>query len=152
MYYIPELSPLLDRTKYETKISFVLPLMLDEERSKSGKPVTHHIDLKIFLKLLAPLAPHMSEELWQQHFTEKRFRSIHKEKWPVYDLALLRENTFELVVQVNGKVRGRVHLNVGVTQKEAESAAMHIEGMFMHLSREVKKIIFVQDKLINFVV
>ncbi len=139
----------IEHLQYNTAISALMVLLNQYEAHGESAGSD---DLKIFLKLLAPLAPHMSEELWQQHFTEKRFRSIHKEKWPVYDLALIRENTFELVVQVNGKVRGRVHLNVGVTQKEAESAAMHIEGMFMHLSREVKKIIFVQDKLINFVV
>lgn len=139
----------IEHLQYNTAISALMMLLNQfEDRFESVSAD----DLKIFLKLLAPFAPYASEELWQQHFGGKVFRSIHKEKWPVYDAKLIQEDTFELVIEVNGKIRGRARLSRGATQKEAESEARHQKSVTPHLSEKVRKIIFVPDRLINFVI
>jgi leucyl-tRNA synthetase len=107
-------------------------------------------DFKKFLQLLAPFAPHMTEELWQE-LGEKK--SIHLSGWPKYDPKLLIEDTVTVVVQVNGKLRGTLSLPKDTTEaqavllaKEDKDVARHLDGM------EIVKAIFIPNKLLNFVV
>jgi leucyl-tRNA synthetase len=109
--------------------------------------------LEQFLKLLAPFAPHLSEELWHQHQSASiHSASIHLEKWPKYDPKVIAERTFELIIQVNGKVRGRLTAPVGITKKEAIKFALETETIKRYIAAEPGKIIFVPNKLINFVI
>ena len=106
--------------------------------------------IKRFLKLLAPFAPHLSEELWHQLGGKK---SVHLEKWPRYDKNLIKEETFELVIQINGKTRDKILANSGISQKEAEKEALFSDRIKILITgKEIKKVIFVADKLINFVI
>jgi leucyl-tRNA synthetase len=109
-------------------------------------------EIETFFKLLAPFAPHITEELWQNLSKTKKFVSIHQEKWPIYDPRLIKEDTFELVIQVNGKMRGLVKLPVGTSEEEAKKTALELENIKQHLKTEPRKIIFVPDRLINFVI
>jgi len=111
------------------------------------------IPLKIwegFLRLLAPFAPFISEELWEKlgHKT-----SIHKESWPVYNKEKVKEDRFELVIQINGKVRDKVLVETNISQAEAGKLALNQEKIKIWLKdKRVKKIIFVPNRLINIVV
>jgi len=102
------------------------------------------------LILLAPFAPHIVEELWQKLGHEK---SIFLEKWPQYNPKLIKQNSFDLVIQINGKLRDRAKAEIGITQQQAESLARASKKIQQFLSgKQIKKVIFVKDKLINLVV
>jgi leucyl-tRNA synthetase len=100
--------------------------------------------------LLAPTAPHLAEELWQQ--TGHKY-SIHNQAWPKWDEALAKEEEITLVVQVNGKLRERINVPVSITEDEAKEKALaspkvknHIEG------KKIIKTIYVPGRLVNIVV
>jgi leucyl-tRNA synthetase len=100
--------------------------------------------------MLAPFAPYFTEECWERlgHDT-----SVHDACWPEFDAALAREEEIELVVQVNGRVRGRVHVAPGLSQAEAVEKALKEEAVLRFTSgKEIRKTIYVKDRLVNIVV
>ena len=101
-----------------------------------------------FLKLLAPFAPHIAEELWSQ---AKQKYSVHLSGWPSYDESLLFASEVELVVQVNGKVRGKIKVARGIDKENAEKQARADTKISKLLQSAPKRVIFVPDRLINFV-
>ena len=103
-----------------------------------------------FVKLLNPVAPHMTEELWEKlgHNT-----TIAYETWPCYDDAKLKDDTVTIVVQVNGKVRGKMDVDSSISKEDMESKAFTIDNVKEFTKdREVVKVITVPKKLINIVV
>jgi leucyl-tRNA synthetase len=116
-------------------------------------------DAKDFIKLLAPFAPHMAEEVWFQltvHGTAipTDYRSIHTQPWPLYDKSLLVNSSIQFVVQVNGKIRETISVTPkqAIDQKGIEALAEKSEKMKKYLTTRPQKIIFISGKLINFVV
>jgi leucyl-tRNA synthetase len=106
-------------------------------------------DFKILLKLLAPLAPHLSEELWH-NLGEKK--SIHLSTWPVADPQKLITKEVKIVVQINGKVRATLDLPVGQIEEEVINLALANPMVQKWLpAGQYKKTIFIKDKLLNFV-
>ncbi|NQV13410.1 MAG: class I tRNA ligase family protein, partial [Parcubacteria group bacterium] len=106
--------------------------------------------LEKLLVLLAPFAPHIAEELWEKIGNKE---SISQEKWPEYDPKMVKEDTIELVIQINGKVRDKMSVEVGITEKEALKLAKKSEKVKKYLEGgEIKKVIFVPDKLLSLVV
>ncbi len=106
--------------------------------------------LEPFVKILSPFAPHLAEELWKKLGHET---TISYEPWPAYDPAKLQSATIEIVVQVNGKVRGRIVVPAGTGEAELEQAARADEGVRKHLDgKNLVKAIVVKDKLVNLVV
>jgi leucyl-tRNA synthetase len=87
--------------------------------------------------------------LWSQ--LENKF-SIHQQKWPAYDADLARGDEVEIAVQINGKTRDTVTLPRGAKQQDVEMTAKKSDKVSKHLSGEPKKVIFVADRIINFVV
>jgi len=140
----------IENLQYNTAISALMMLLnaFEENPGAIGQD-----DVKTFLKLLAPFAPHITEELWQmmRKSGSRKFTSIHHEPWPKYDPRMIAERTFELVVQVNGKMRGRVTLATGSGEAEAAAAARGVETVKPYLVSEPRKVIFVPDRLVNFV-
>jgi len=139
----------IENFQYNTAISALMILLnqLEEKFEEISEE-----NFNIFLKLLSPFAPYIAEELWQKHFAKsKEFSSVHKESWPKFDPKLIVEEIFELVIQINGKVRGKVTLSVGVSAEAAKKAALGI-AQIHEQAQNPRKIIFVSNKLINFVV
>lgn len=102
-----------------------------------------------FILLLSPLAPHLAEELWELlgHTT-----TLAYEPWPQHDPQLLVESDVEIPVQVSGKLRGRIKLPVGTNQETAESIAKADPNVAQHLTgKQIVKVIFVMDRMLNFV-
>jgi leucyl-tRNA synthetase len=111
--------------------------------------------LQTFLQLLAPFAPHIAEELWAK--LHSAFRVPHSAlsyaPWPRFDAALLVEDTLEIPVQVNGKLRGRITVSATATQADIEAAALACDSAKPFLDgKAVRKIIVVPKKLVNIVV
>ena len=103
------------------------------------------------MKLLSPFAPHLAEEIWQNVLGHKK--SIHLEKWPEYDKKLIAEELVSMIVQVNGKVRSVILLPANSSEEEVKKLALADEKIKKHLAgREIRKTIFVKNRLINFVV
>jgi len=102
------------------------------------------------LIMLAPYAPHIAEELWAALGHE---RSVFHATWPSYDAELAAAGDVEVVVQVNGKVRGRVTVSRGATEAEVVARAMQDESVRKFVDgKPVRKTVYVQDRLLNFVV
>ena len=143
---IKKVSDDIELMNFNTAVS---SLMIFINECYSLKDISQEI-WETFLKILAPFAPFITEELWEKLDYKT---SIHKEKWPQYKADLIRENKFELVVQINGKVRDKISAAINISQKEAEALALSQEKIKTWLKdKGVKKIIFVANRLINIVV
>ena len=102
------------------------------------------------LKMLSPIAPHICYQLWSEYeYDAKNIESW----WPEIDESLLAIEEFELIIQVNGKVRGKINIEVNKSKTEIEELAKNVDNVKSHIgSVNVKKTIYVENKLINFVV
>lgn len=102
-----------------------------------------------FVQLLAPIAPHIGEELWQILGNEESLTYV---PWPTYDEAALVEDEVEVVFQVNGKIRGKQNVARGLSKEELEQIAMNHEAVKEFIEgKTVRKVIAVPDKLVNIV-
>lgn len=106
--------------------------------------------LETLVLLLAPLAPHLTEELWHHLGHET---SVHRSTWPSYDPVWLQESEVEIVVQINGKVRGRLTIGADWSEEAIRDAALAEESVVPHLQgRTIKKVVVVPSRLVNVVV
>lgn len=105
--------------------------------------------VETFLLLLAPVAPHITEELWAQR---GKPYSVHQQAWPVYDPEIAKEEMITLVVQINGKVRDRVEVPASISDDEAKQAALSSTKVQEWLNGNApRQIIVVPGRLINIV-
>lgn len=137
----------IEQMKFNTSVSsmmeFVNAWQASEGRlDKNG--------LQDFLKILSPFVPHLAEELWEQ----AKFKGLcSQQKWPKFDEKLLKEEKILLIVQVNGKVRDKIEVEFGISQAEAEKIVKESQKIQTWLEgKEIKKVIFVPNKLVNVVV
>ena len=105
--------------------------------------------VKMAVQMLAPLAPHMAEELWE-YLGEKP--SIATAPWPVVDPSYLVEESVLYIIQINGRVRARYTLPKGSSQESILKIAKSDPSLANHLQGVIKKVIFVPEKLLNIVV
>jgi leucyl-tRNA synthetase len=120
------------------------------EAKQSFNPAqTWDFAIKTLMKLLAPFAPHITEELWAQ-LGQKG--SVHQTSWPVHDETYLVKNTVTIAIQVNGKLRGEVEMPKDSSQEAVEQAAKVHENAAQYLGGEIRKVIYIEKKIINFVV
>jgi len=141
---IKKVSEDIEEFKFNTAISQLMILLNALEKEKEI-PLNVY---KIFLKLLAPFAPHISEELFS--FYEKR--SIFRSSWPQFDKRYIQAPKVLLIVQIDGKTRDKFEVEAGLSQEKAKALALSREKIKKHLEgKKIIKVIFVQGKLINFV-
>jgi leucyl-tRNA synthetase len=106
--------------------------------------------LKPFVQLLHPFAPHIAEELWEMIGQKS---ALSYEPWPTFDPALAKDDQITIAIQVLGKTRGTVEIEPGTAQAAVEALAKAVPGVANQLQgKEIKKVIFVKDKILNFVV
>ncbi|HCP73797.1 MAG TPA: leucine--tRNA ligase, partial [Ktedonobacter sp.] len=97
-----------------------------------------------------PMAPHITEELW--HITGHT-GSIHTTSWPIYDEEMTQDETFTLVIQVNGKVRERIEVPATISENEARSVALDNPKVASFVGdNTIQKIIYIPGRLVNIVV
>ncbi|HLC27848.1 MAG TPA: leucine--tRNA ligase [Dehalococcoidia bacterium] len=105
--------------------------------------------IESLLLILAPLAPHMAEELWER---TGRPYSVHMQSWPQWDAELAKEGEITLVVQVNGKVRDRIQVPADIDEPRAKELALASPLVAKHVAGPVQRVIYVPRKLVNIVV
>ena len=136
----------LNNMKYNTAVSSLMILLnkLEENDSVSRK------DYRTLLQLLNPIAPHITEELNEKYDLGNKFC---ESTWIDYDSSKLENDTFTMVVQVNGKVRGKVDVNSCTTEEEMKSLATSIENVKSYVDgKEIVKVIVIPKKLVNIVI
>jgi leucyl-tRNA synthetase len=105
--------------------------------------------LLTLIKLLAPFAPHLAEELWER--LGQPF-SVHRQPWPTFDEALAEEEQITLVAQVNGKLRDRLTAPVGLDERAARELVLTSEAVQRALEgATIRRVIHVPDRLVNIV-
>jgi leucyl-tRNA synthetase len=138
----------IERFHFNTALSSLMILLRTWEKEEKI-PVKEYLQL---LQLIAPFAPHLAEELYQQ-YKEENVSSIFKTIWPTYQPEMTAENSFTLIVQINGRVRDQLEVTTGIKKEEAQTQALQCLKVQAFLKgKEIKKVVFVPDKLINFVV
>ena len=143
-YAIKKIGEDIESLNFNTGVSELMKLLNEIENYKINDEKK-----KIFLKLLHPFAPHISEELWQI-IGEKK--SIVLSDWPRYDLKFLKQKKVNIVVQFNGKTRGTIEADYGLPQEKLQDLVLSQENFAKYVeNKEIKKIIVVPNKLINFV-
>lgn len=143
--YTKEIGGDIKKMSFNTGVSGLMKLLNELESHQISRD-----EYETFLKLLAPFAPHISEELWRTVLKNKN--SIHLEKWPEYDEKLLAEELIKLIVQVNGRVRDTLEVKKGLSEEEVRKLAMTSENIKRHITGDIKKIIYIKDRVINLVI
>jgi len=141
----------LDALRFNTAIS-ALMVFTNEAMTWETKPVSV---LRSFLQLLAPFAPHLSEELWAKLHASPvtPHASLTYAPWPAFDPALLVEDTLEIPVQVNGKLRDVIKIPATADNAAIEAAAKASEKVKVFIDgKTIKKVIIVPKKLVNIAV
>ncbi|HEY4963758.1 MAG TPA: leucine--tRNA ligase [Candidatus Saccharimonadales bacterium] len=151
---IKKVSKDLDALSFNTAISALMELTNDlyklkqQDKFKSKSAWTGAINSLV--QLLAPFAPHISEELWSELGHKD---TVHLSKWPTYDETYLKTDEVTIVIQVNGKLRASLSMPPGSNEEEVKATAMQqpkVEALVT--DKQIRKVIYIQDKLINIVV
>ena len=142
-----------DRFMFNTAISSIMELVnafygFQDSKTINGCLV-REVSLNL-LKMLAPFAPHITEELWSILVAQG---SIHQQQWPKYEEAATVQAEVEIVLQINGKVRDRIMIATGISREEMETAAKaNARVQELTEGKTIVKMICVPDKLVNVVV
>ncbi len=105
----------------------------------------------ILVKLLNPFAPHMTEEIWQNFLKKKK--PLELEPWPKWDDKKIIQKIAIITIQINGKFRGNIEGKIGLNQEEALTLAQNSEAIHKYIEgQNIKRIIYIQDKLLNLVI
>jgi len=135
-----------EKMKFNTAIAALMSLINDIY--KVGR--INRAEMRTFLLLLNPTAPHITEEMWQMAGFEGY---LHEASWPTFDEAKTVDASIEIVLQANGKIRGKMTVPTGLSREELEKLAMESdEARAITEGKQVVKVIAVPDKLINIVV
>ncbi|HEY4543654.1 MAG TPA: leucine--tRNA ligase [Tissierellaceae bacterium] len=143
---IKKVSEDYDNLKFNTAIAALMELLNEfyDKKEISRK------DFSVYLQLLNPVAPHITEELWESLSFEDR---LYNKEWPQYDENKLVEDTIEMPIQINGKVRGTVNINIDETKENIKDIAIKDENINKYLEgKTIVKEIFVPGKIFNIVV
>ncbi len=144
---IKKVSEDMERFQFNTAIAALMEFynFLSEKKERPSLE-----SLRSLVVLVSPFVPHIAEELWKM-LGEKE--SVLLQKWPKYDQAVLVSDTLNVVVQVNGKLRGNVKVPAGSSEEFIKNAALSDEKVKVHLEgKQVVKTIYVPGKLVNMVV
>ncbi|HKQ59279.1 MAG TPA: leucine--tRNA ligase [Candidatus Eisenbacteria bacterium] len=137
----------LDGLRFNTAIAQLMVFVNELTRTAERPP---RALIEPFVLILAPFAPHLGEELWRRLGHRE---SLAHHAWPEWNPELVREETITLAVQINGKLRATLELPRGVAEAEAQRAALGDQRIQRYVNGgQIRKVIFVPDKLLNLVV
>ena len=143
----------LEKMRFNTMLAALMELTNYLMKTKAEGVVASSVwdgAIDSLLLMLAPTAPHFTEELWQR--TGHSY-SIHNKSWPSWDEALAKDEEITLVVQINGKLRDRVTVPASITEDEARKLVLERPRVKAYTQgKEITKIIYVPGRLVNLVV
>src|SRR3989344_8801298 len=144
---IKKVSEDIEAMKFNTAISSLMILV--NAFFEKPEEITKE-NIKNLMLILSPFAPHLAEELW----SELKLKGLcSQQAWPKYSEKFIKEEKVLLIVQINGKVRDKIEIAAGMSQKEIEEIALHAPKVKNLIgANQIKKIIFVPNKLINIVI
>lgn len=142
---IERVTEAIQRFRFNTGIAALMEWLNELEKL----PVIDQETAGIYVRLLAPYAPHLAQELWALLGHDS---FILDASWPEYDAALLEQAVVMLPVQVNGRVRGQVPLAADAPHAEVEAAALALPNVARHVQAPIRQVVYVPGKVINFVV
>jgi leucyl-tRNA synthetase len=143
---IRKVSDDIPRLSYNTAIAAMMEYV---NVLRKGERVPHRAEVMPLVSMVSPFAPHIAEELWEQ---TGGMGSVFDAGWPEFDAQLAAEDSIELIVQVNGKLRGKMLVPVDVAQEEALKRALADPGVAKFVTGEIRKVVFVPGRLLNLVV
>jgi leucyl-tRNA synthetase len=148
---IKKVSDDLENFQFNTVVSALMEMtnaLYRHRRAGEGSAAWDEA-ITTLLKLMAPITPHIAEELWERRGQPY---SIHQQAWPAYDPASAAEELITLAVQVNGKVRDRVQVPAGASEDAAKTAALASEGArrFME-GKPARQVVYVPGRLVSIV-
>jgi len=147
---IKKVSDDIEGLHYNTAISALMEFSNTLRAGGGSDAAVNPQLLQPLVVMLAPFAPHFAEECWERI---GRDGSVHDAPWPSFDEALARADQIEVVVQVNGRVRGRLRVSPGMPQEAVLSQALDDDGVRRFVGeKQIRKTVFVQDRLVNIVV
>ena len=135
----------IEELKFNTAISSLMILVNKMEKEKEISMNYY----SVLLILLSPFAPHITDELWEQMCGKGLCWSY---EWPKYNPRLVKEDKVNFIIQINGKIRDRIEVEVDISEAQAKKLAMNSMKVMKWIKGDIKKTIFVKGKLINFVV
>ena len=133
--------------KFNTAISAMMVFVNRAEKEGLTKE-----SYETFLKILAPFAPHLTEELWEESHSQKETESIHQQTFPTHNPDLIRDETVTIGVQINGKLRGQVTLPSTATEAEALAEAKNDAKLTAKINGEIIKTIYIPGKILNLII
>ena len=146
-----------ERNSFNTAIASIMELLnaIPESFKANDATIAQKFCLdeviQFTLKMLSPITPHISLYLWKE-YSESNGNDF-EDSWPIYDEEFLQLEDFQLIIQVNGKVRGKENVSVDTEQAEIEVLAKENENVKKIIANHpIKKVIYVKEKLINFVI
>ncbi|MDC3171201.1 leucine--tRNA ligase [Prochlorococcus sp. AH-716-E13] len=148
---IKEISNDIKNNQFNTAISELMKFYnsISSNLNHVNKDLRREALMK-FCILLAPFAPHISDEIWHLIGNSK---SVHLEKWPVFDEEALKENSYELVIQINGKVRDKINVEFNISDEEIKEKTLIRPNVKKWIdNKTIRKIIIVKGRIINIVV
>jgi leucyl-tRNA synthetase len=138
------------RWHFNSAIAQIMELTRVYAAEDGVRPEVRREVLEILTLMLAPMTPHLAEELWEMLGHSGGLWTVG---WPAYNAELAKEEEVEIVVQVNGRVRGKLKVAAGASQGEVMKLAEPDAGVAAHLKgKKIVKVVYVQDKLLNMVV
>jgi leucyl-tRNA synthetase len=138
----------METLRFNTAIALLMSYA-DELSAEASRGEARRVDVETLLQLLAPLAPHLTEELWEH---TGHTGSIHHSHWPEWDESLAAAQAVPISVQINGKPRATLEVPAGTHAEELERQARELPRIRELLDgKAVRKVIAVQDKVVNFV-
>ena len=148
---IKEISNDIKNNQFNTAISELMKFYnsISSNLNHVNKDLRREALMK-FCILLAPFAPHISDEIWHLIGNSK---SVHLEKWPVFDEDALKEKSYELVIQINGKVRDKINVEINISDDEIKEKTLIRPNVKKWIdNKTIRKIIIVKGRIINIVV
>ncbi|ACZ61353.1 leucine--tRNA ligase [Dehalococcoides mccartyi] len=143
----------IERLRFNTVVAALMELSNSLAKFKEAAAISAESwqnSLKTFALMLAPIAPHIAEELWANLGMEY---SIHNQSWPKWDEELAKDEVITLIIQVNGKLRERLEMPAGISEDEAKETALNSARVKPHLQGKTPaSVIYVPGKLVNIVV
>ena len=144
---------IFERNSFNTAIASIMELLnsLNKYSQQDIAKDTILINgIKVIIKMLSPFTPHITQKIWME-MGEKTI--LMEESWPIVDDNVLEESKKEIIIQINGKLRGKIVVDINDDEKKIKAMILDDDKLKTYIiDQEVKKVIYIKGKLVNYVI